>query len=157
MSTHFHGSTGENRALATFIKLMRAADTVLAVSRRIYAEAGLTDSQFGVLEALLHLGPLTPGELGKKILKSAGNLTLVIDNLVKHDLIERRESREDRRQRPVSLTAKGRELIQNLFPQHVSQIVRVMSALAEHEQDQLSDLLRKLGKHSSYTKIHLTT
>lgn len=145
MSTHFQGSTDENRALNAFIKLMRAAEAVLNATRSTYVEAGLTDSQFGVLEALLHLGPLTPGELGKKILKSAGNLTLVIDNLVKSGLVERLESTEDRRRRPVALTTQGRSLIRRLFPAHARRVARVMSSLSSDEQDRLSVLLRTLG------------
>ncbi len=148
MSTHYQGSAEEVRALDTFIKLMRATEAVLAASRRTYAEAGLTDSQFGVLEALLHLGPLTPGELGRKILKSAGNLTLVVDNLEKAGLIERLTSNDDRRRRPVTLTAEGRDLAKHLFPKHARNLSRLFRVLSDEEQEQLCDLLRKLGKNA---------
>ncbi|MEZ4683209.1 MAG: MarR family transcriptional regulator [Caldilineaceae bacterium] len=85
------------RALATYVKLSRAAD---AVHNRVNAhlqQHDLTTSQFGVLEAIYHLGPLQIGELGAKILRAAANTTLVIDNLIKRGLVYRERLLEDRR------------------------------------------------------------
>ena len=70
-------------ALGTFVKLMRAAESVSADVHKEIGEAGLSISQFGILEALYHLGPMSQKEIGAKILKSAGNITMVIDNLEK--------------------------------------------------------------------------
>lgn len=142
--THYKGTEGEKRALAAYIKLMRATEAVTARVNGIITEAGLTVSQFGVIEAIHHLGPLCQRDLARKILKSTGNLTMVIDNLEKRGLV-RRERGEDRRFLTIHLTTEGKELIAEIFPRHAEMIVREMAALAPEEQDELARLCRKLG------------
>lgn len=145
MGTHFQGDPDEIRALNTFIKLARATDAVTQrINRRLKAH-GLTASQFGVLEALYHLGPLCQTELAGKILKSTGNLTLVIDNLEQAGLVERQRDTVDRRFVSVHLTAAGQELIARIFRPHVAGVVETMSALTADEQEELASLCRKLG------------
>lgn len=136
----------EKRSLDTYIKLMRAADTVTANAQRHLAQAGLTTSQFGVIEALFHLGPLCQRDIGKKILKSSGNITTVIDNLEKRGLVKRRPGAEDRRYVAVHLTAAGEELIRELFPSHAAGIVAELGVLTPQEQEELGRLCRKLGR-----------
>lgn len=145
MGTHYEGTVKEKRALDALIKLLRAADAVSRRTREVYAKEGLTDSQFGVLESLFFLGPHTPGELSRRILKTAGNLTLVVDNLIKSGLVESVPSTEDRRRRPVALTSSGRALLAELFPRHVEGVVEAFSVLTAHEQQELDRLCRKLG------------
>jgi len=106
---------------------------------------GLTEPQFGVLEALGHLGPLRLGELSRKRLVSGGNMTCVVDNLEKEGLVERIHSTEDRRQILVRLTAKGKTLFDDIFVKHAEFIGRVASVLTEQEQETLAGLLKKLG------------
>jgi MarR family 2-MHQ and catechol resistance regulon transcriptional repressor len=103
-------------------------------------------SQFGVLEALYHLGPLSQAEIARKILKSTGNITMVIDNLEKRGLVARKRDTEDRRYYSVGLTHEGKKLIGSLFPRHAAGIVKGMNALTPSEQETLGDLCRKLGK-----------
>ncbi len=81
MPTHFSGSRAEMRTLDTFIKLTRCTDSVLARLAERNTIGNLTYSQFAVLEALYHLGPMTQGEVSRKVLKSGSNMTTVIDNL----------------------------------------------------------------------------
>ncbi len=90
---------------------------------------GLTESQFGVLEALLHLGPLCQNELADKILKSAGDLTTVIDNLERRGLVERRRDRDDRPLVAGYMTRQGERLIRTIFPHHVDVLARAFSSL----------------------------
>ncbi|HEU4563296.1 MAG TPA: MarR family winged helix-turn-helix transcriptional regulator [Gemmatimonadaceae bacterium] len=146
MSTHYQGTARERRALDAFIKLQRAASTVGA---RLYAplarEHGLTESQLGVLEAILHLGPLSQGQLCEKLLRSGSNLTTVVDNLERAGLVRRERAAEDRRVQIVDLTATGRELIGRVFPRHVQNVAELMAALTGEEQEQLARLCRKLG------------
>jgi len=99
-----------------------------------------------VLEALYHLGPLSQGELGQKILKSNANLTTVVDSLEKKGLVERERPAADRRRVEVLLTLAGTELIARVFPRHAEIIVREFSVLTAKEQQALADLLRKLGR-----------
>lgn len=136
---------GKKLALSTYVKLSRAAD---AVGNRINAhlhDYDLTTSQFGVLEAIYHLGPLQTGELGAKILKSSGNMTLVIDNLVKRGLVQRERQAEDRRCIEIHLTENGQALIEQIWPIHENGVAEVFSALSKSELEQLSALCRKLG------------
>jgi MarR family 2-MHQ and catechol resistance regulon transcriptional repressor len=102
-------------------------------------------SQFGVLEALFHLGPLCQQEIGHKILKTSGNMTMVIDNLEKRGLVVRTNDLQDRRFKRVTLTTKGRHLIKKIFPRHAQIASQIFTALTPQEQQQLGNLLKKLG------------
>lgn len=136
-------------ALDTFIKFTRANDSLGARLQHHGTTGSLTMSQFGVLEALYHLGPMCPGEISSKLLKSGGNITLVIDNLEKQGLVSRERDNEDRRMVTVSLTEAGRELISRLLPEYVKSIVEELSSLTPEEQETLGQLCRKLGKKES--------
>jgi MarR family 2-MHQ and catechol resistance regulon transcriptional repressor len=144
LRTHYKGSREEVRALNAFVKLVRASESVSTRIHRHLADDGLTVSQFGVLEAIHHLGPLSQSEIAKKVLKSTGNITLVVDNLEKRDLVKR-ERQQDRRYFAVRLTTKGRKLIGAVFPRHASKIREEMGVLSGAEQEVLGKLCRKLG------------
>ena len=145
MGTKFTGTKKEVRALDCYIKLVRAAEAVNARTAQNYLAAGLSVSQFGVLEALLHGGPLCQRDIARKILKSTGNITMVIDNLEKRQLVQRVRDAEDRRFITISLTDAGRTLIAEIFPQQVAGIVAELGALTDAEQEELGRLCRKLG------------
>ena len=142
---HFHGTTRQERALDAYVKLLRAADTVDSFLMSQLESAGLSPSQFAVLEALYHIGPLCLGELARKLLKTSGNLTMVVGNLQKRGLATRTRQAADKRFYLVSITEKGRKLIAQVFPQHVERILAAMSALSPAEQKALAALSRKLG------------
>ncbi len=146
MLTHYQGTAKERRALGTYIKLLRAADSVRNRAMDHLTGTGLTASQFGTLEMLLHRGPLCQKAIATKLLVSGGNITMVIDNLEKRGLVERRRSRDDRRYVSVTLTAPGRHLISRVFPRHVVRVVEELSTLTPAEQDLLGNLCRRLGK-----------
>ena len=145
MGTHYQGTPDEIRALDVYIKLSRAADAVTQRINKHLKEDGLTVSQFGVLEALYHLGPMCQTELAAKILRSTGNLTLVIDNLEQAGQVERQRDTVDRRFVTVHLTPAGEALIARIFQPHVQGVVETMSALTPQEQEELAALCRKLG------------
>lgn len=145
MATHYDGTAQEKLALDTYIKLWRASNAVDTTVNQHLSDFDLTTSQFGVLEALYHLGPLQPGELGTKILKTSGNMTLVIDNLVKRGLVERRRREDDRRCIDVYLTDSGSALVETIWPRHVAGIVDAFDVLTAEEQQQLGGLCRTLG------------
>ncbi len=146
MGTRYKGSPKEIRALNAFINFMRAADSVNSRMSRELARLRLTMSQFGALEVLYHLGPLSQNKLGMKLLKSSGNVTMVVDNLEKRALVKRVRSPEDRRSVSVTLTEDGQKLIEEIFPQHVGSIVAEFEVLSAREQETLRRLCRKLGK-----------
>lgn len=145
MQNRYKGTKEEARALGAYVKLMRAAESVTARIHRHLGEVDLTISQFGVLEAIYHLGPLSQVELGKKILKTSGNMTMVIDNLEQRGLARRERNVEDRRYFTVHLTDAGEKLIREFFPGHAARITAEMGMLTPSEQEQLSRLCRKLG------------
>ncbi len=144
MPTHYQGTAEEEAALNVFIKLTRATESVISRLSEI-ATHELTVSQFGTLETLYHLGPLCQGEIGKKLLKSSGNMTLVIDNLEKRNLVRRQRDTNDRRQIFVHLTDEGERLITKIFPPHLAAIVGQFKVLSAKEQATLGRLLRKVG------------
>lgn len=139
-------STEQATALDTFIKLMRAAESVSADVHRNLSRDGLTISQFGILEALFHRGPMSQKELAGKILKSAGNITMVINNLEKRGLVARERSLADRRSYLISPTPSGTALIAALFPPHAETIRKRMSVLSARDQKELGKLLKRLGR-----------
>jgi len=146
MPTHFKGTDDQIQALDLFIKLARASESFLHRCSGPMAEAGLTGTQFGVLETLWHLGPLTPSQLAAKHLKSRNNLSVVIENLDRDGLIERVHCPKDRRVQYIHLTDKGRERIELAFPHFANQVVKEAGVLTQEEQAQLCELLKRLGK-----------
>ena len=133
-------------ALGMWVKLARAANTMSTLTIRDIATYGLTEAQFGVIEALGHLGPMKVGELCAKNLSSGGNMTVVVDNLERDGLVERIRSENDRRAYIVQLTAKGKTLFHDIFVKHAKFVTDlVYSALSDEEILNLSKLLKKLG------------
>jgi MarR family transcriptional regulator, 2-MHQ and catechol-resistance regulon repressor len=145
MPTHYPGSPEQVHALNAYIRLTRAVEALSA--RLLSAEKleGLTTSQLGVLDALYYLGPMHQKDLAGKILKSTGNLSLVIDNLEKRGLVQRERLGQDRRFVTISLTAAGRGLIERVMPRHVAEITSILSTLTPEEQQTLGELCKKLG------------
>lgn len=136
-------------SLRAWIALARCYSTF---SREVSARVddyGLTLPQFGVLEALHHLGPLALGEIAEKLLVTGGNVTFVMDRLEAQGLAYRDRSDEDRRVVRARLTADGRRLIEASFPQHAVFICGLMEELTRNEQQELRRLLKKLGKSVS--------
>jgi len=133
-------------ALGLWVKLARASATCGKLADENIRSFGLTEPQFGVLECLGHLGPLTLGEISKKRLVSGGNITCVIDNLEREGFVERVPGTDDRRVVVAQLTSKGKKLFDEIFVKHARFIAKVASVLTEAEQEQLAGLLKKLGQ-----------
>lgn len=152
-SPHAPADARTQQALRTYVKLLRAAKAWLAHVEPRLAAHGFTATQLGVLEAILHLGPLTQRDLGRKVLTSAGNLTDVIDKLEARGLVVRARSAVDRRVVHVDLTSAGRSLIAALFPAHASDIAGATEGLTVAELRQLGALLRRLGKHAAQAPL----
>jgi MarR family 2-MHQ and catechol resistance regulon transcriptional repressor len=146
MPTHYKGRPEVKRALSAFINFIRAGDSISARLDGQIEMGGLTHGQFAVLEALLHLGPMNQCDLAHKLLRSGGNLTVVIDNLEKRGLVRRERQKDDRRMVVVKLTPSGHKLIAGIFPSHARAIETEMSRLTPDEQETLRTLCRKLGR-----------
>ena len=146
MPAHFEGCEGIVRALNAYINLVRASDSVLSKIAVQLESEGVTTGQFAVLEALLHLGPMCQHVLAEKLLRSGGNMTLVVDNLQKQGWVKRQRQEKDRRMVEIHLTPKGRRLITRIFPEHAKVIARVMGVLTPAELEDLRRIARKLGR-----------
>ena len=138
-------SPARERALKLFVVLQRATNAVNERLTRQVNMKELTPTEFSILEALYHKGPLLLGDVQKKILLSSGGVTYTIDRLCDKGLVERRECSSDRRARYAALTPRGEALIAKLFPLHADGIEELMSVLSAREQDELIAVLRRLG------------
>lgn len=131
--------------LKLVIALSRSTQSLQRRGLKTVKEEGLTSSQFGVLEVLYHKGDLRICEIIEKTLSTGGNMTVVIDNLEKEDLIKRYSDPRDRRATLVSITEKGRKLIEDVFPKHVDDLREIFNGLTKEEKEILLVLLKKLS------------
>lgn len=129
-----------------WLVLWKAFRAMEAHAGRSIAGLGLCQSDFGVMEALLHKGPLAVKALGEKVLLTSGSMTAAIDRLERRGWVARGGDPEDRRSRIVRLTPEGRKTIQALFRGHQRDMERATAALTASERGQLIALLKKLGK-----------
>src|SRR5512145_1149949 len=132
-------------ALKLWIVLSRAYVAVRRPLEESLAGSDLTEGEFGVLEALLHKGPLILGDLQRKILVSSGGVTYLVDRLEKRGLVERRPCEGDKRSRYAALTVRGESFVKRIFPEHAEAIRGAMEGLGETEQRIAVSLLRRLG------------
>jgi MarR family 2-MHQ and catechol resistance regulon transcriptional repressor len=123
-----------------FHSLAAHAEESLNLSR-----AGLGDSDFRVLEVLLHKGPLPVNTIGPKVWLTPGSISVAVDRLEKKALVKRKNT-HDRRVRQVELTAKGRALITKTFREHATAMEKAAGVLSKEERLILLRLLKKLGK-----------
>ena len=134
----------EALALATFTRLSRTAGKV---RRKVYSglnDTRLTESQINVLELLYNLGALPQKDIAKSLSVTGGNITMVVDNLQKRDLVGRKRWQEDRRVVHVALTDLGRETIKSYIPLHLEKVLGALGGLDTKEQEQLQTLCEKI-------------
>lgn len=149
MATKFNGSSDEKLALNCFIKLFRASEIVKNNSTRIVNEKGFSDGQFFVLDVLYHLGSLSQKLLSEKIMRTEGNLTMIISNLLKRKLIKRIRSKDDGRVFIISITQKGKSEYERTFPFFLEAVKNDFSVLTKEEKIFLQDICKKLGTAKS--------
>lgn len=135
----------EDLNLKALIALRRCTQNVEKREYQTIKEGGLTVSQFAVLEVLYHKGDLRISEIMDKILSTGGNMTVVIDNLVRENLVKRCSDPNDKRVNLISITEKGKNLISGIFPKHLENINEIFSALTADEKQNLISLLKKLS------------
>lgn len=129
-----------------FLVLWKAARAVEAYAESSVSQSQMCGSDFAVLEALLHKGPLPVNEIGKKVLLTSGSITTAVDRLENKKLVERRAHGTDRRAKIVHLTKEGRKLITQVYADHAADMERLASAsLAKKERETLIRLLKKIG------------
>jgi MarR family 2-MHQ and catechol resistance regulon transcriptional repressor len=145
MGTNFKGTEKEVKALDVYIKLIRASESLSSRINSKLDKKGLTISQFAVLDVLYNLGPLSQKDLGKKILRSGGNITMVIDNLEKQSFVERERSQEDRRFFIIHLTKKGKKFFAKIFPIFLDSVLKEFAVLTDKEQVEFQRMCKLVG------------
>ena len=132
-----------------WLVLMKAFQALMPHAAESIARTALGDSDFRVLEVLLHKGPLPVNTVGPKVWLTPGSISVAVDRLVEKGLVSRKDHPDDRRVRRVDLTAKGRALITRGFREHAAAMETAVSVLSKSERLTLLCLLKKLGKHAA--------
>ena len=141
--------TDTDLALKLYVVLHRAAAAVDRHAEADIGRHGLSTTEFAALEALFHKGDLLVGELQRKVLKSSGGITYVVDRLQDKGLVARKPCATDRRAIYASLTKRGRALMEGVFPVHAGVLKAAMAGLTKEEKRAAIDLLRRLGMGAS--------
>ena len=141
-----HGVQETPHVWLVMLKAMRALARYAAAG---IEGTGLGDSDFRVLEVLLHKGPLPVNTIGPIVDLTPGSISIAVDRLVAKGLVSRVESAEDRRVRIVALTPLGKNLIVPAFRKHAGQMKRVFSELSPEELRTLEEALKKAGKRAA--------
>ena len=139
----------DSTGVHVWLVFMKAFQALLPHAARSIKRTKLGDSDFRVLEALLHKGPLPVNTIGPKVWLTPGSISVAVDRLVKKGLVSRKDHPNDRRVRQVELTAKGRALITRGFREHAAAMENAVSVLSKNERLALLRLLKKLGKHAA--------
>lgn len=145
MGSKFKGTFEEKVSLESYIKLFRASEIVKSKISTITHSFGYSDSQFYVMDVLYHLGSLPQKVLAEKTMRTEGNITMIINNLLKRKVIKRTKSKDDGRVHLISLTEKGMAEFEKLFPEFVREVQKVFSILTKEEKLLLQNLCKKLG------------
>jgi MarR family transcriptional regulator, 2-MHQ and catechol-resistance regulon repressor len=132
-----------------WLVFMKAFQALIPHAASSIKRTELGDSDFRVLEALLHKGPLPVNTVGPKVWLTPGSISVAVDRLVKKGLVSRKGQAGDRRVRQVELTSKGRALITRGFGEHAAAMEKIASVLSGNERLTLLRLLKKLGKHAA--------
>jgi MarR family 2-MHQ and catechol resistance regulon transcriptional repressor len=140
------GFQGTDHVWLVMMKAMRALTRYAAAG---IEETGLGLSDFGVLEILLHKGPLPVNTIGPIVDLTPGSISIAVDRLFAKGLVSRIESAEDRRVRIVALTARGKALIDSAFRKHSGQMRKAFAELSPEELRSLEAALKKVGKRAA--------
>ena len=144
----------DTRGVHIWLVMVKAFHAVNGYAAHSFQSHGLGDSDFRVLEVLLHKGPLPVNTIGPKVFLTPGSISIAVDRLYEKGLVTRMESGTDRRVRVVSLTPKGRDLISTMFSVHAKDMEKLVKILTPTERVQLVNALKKLGKHAAEFAAH---
>jgi MarR family 2-MHQ and catechol resistance regulon transcriptional repressor len=135
-------------AIHTWLIMLKALQAISHFALPPILKAGLGDSDFRVLEVLLHKGPMPVNAIGTKVDLNPGSVSVAVDRLYRKGLVSRVESESDRRVRTVSLTAKGRRVFVPIFRQHAALIKRAFQDVSTEEQRQMEEVLKRIGRRA---------
>jgi MarR family 2-MHQ and catechol resistance regulon transcriptional repressor len=143
------GEMQDSSGIHVWLVLMKTFQALMPRAAESIAQTELGDSDFRILEALLHKGPLPVNTIGPKVWLTPGSISVAVDRLVKKGLVSRKDHPGDRRVRRVELTPTGRALITRGFREHAAAMEAAASVLPKNERLALLRLLKKLGKHAA--------
>lgn len=129
-----------------WLVLIKAYHSLLGFTELTLKDSGLGESEFRILEALLHKGAMPVNTIGAKVFLTPGSISVAVDRLLKRGLVTRTNSTEDRRVRTVDLTPAGRRLIDRVFAAHARQVDRLAEVLGPKERRQVARALKAFGK-----------
>src|ERR1700730_8826383 len=132
----------------TWLVMMKAMQAMTRYSLAGLEKSCLGASDFAVLEALLHKGPLPVNVIGPKVNLTTGSISVAVDRLVAKGLVSRAECAEDRRVRIVALTPRGKSVITPIFRAHVETMEKVFAGLSRHELRKLEQQWKRVGKQA---------
>ena len=135
-------------ALQAWLIMLKAWQAMSRYLLPTFLAEGLGESDFRVLEVLLHKGPMPVNAIGPKVYLNPGSVSVAVDRLFKKGFVSRVECGEDRRVRTVSLTEKGRQMFVPLFRRHTALIKRAFEDISPKELEQLEGVLKKIGKRA---------
>ncbi|HVO96878.1 MAG TPA: MarR family winged helix-turn-helix transcriptional regulator [Bryobacteraceae bacterium] len=141
--------SGKTSGVHVWLITMKAFQAIAAAAGKRLRQSGLGDSDFRVLEVLLHKGPMPVNAIGPKVFLTPGSISIAVDRLHERGLVSRVDSKQDRRVRVVDLTAKGRRLITRVFEEHAAHLEGLAEVLGPQERAKLIDSLKKLGKKAA--------
>jgi MarR family transcriptional regulator, 2-MHQ and catechol-resistance regulon repressor len=136
----------DSTGVHVWLVFMKAFQALFPHAAESIKRTELGDSDFRVLEVLLHKGPLPVNTIGPKVWLTPGSISVAVDRLVEKGLVSRKDHPDDRRVRQVELTAKGRALITRGFREHACAMETAVGVLSKNERLTLLRLLKKLGK-----------
>lgn len=134
-----------------WLVLIKAYHSLLGFTEHTLQDSGLGESEFRILEALLHKGPMPVNTIGPKVFLTPGSISVAVDRLLKRGLVTRTNSTEDRRIRVVDLTPAGRKLIERVFASHARQVDKLAEVLSAKERRQIARGLKAFGKAAAHT------
>src|SRR6266550_1847639 len=155
MSVQKQESLTGGSGVHVFLVLWKAARAAEGYAEKSISGLEMCGSDFAVLEALLHKGPLAVNQIGKKVLLTSGSITVAVDRLEKKGFVERRAHGTDRRARIVHLTKAGRKLITSIYADHAADMERLAAAsLTRVERETLIRLLKQIGFQAAGKSKH---
>lgn len=131
--------------LKIFIGMSRVLNSINRKTAKVHKKYGLTSAQFAVLEALYHKGDLSVGQVQEKILSTSGTIPVIVKNLEKCHLLEKKQDDIDKRKYILHITEKGRELMDQVYPENEAIILEMFNKWEVSEQEEILGYLKKFG------------
>jgi MarR family 2-MHQ and catechol resistance regulon transcriptional repressor len=142
--------SGKTSGTQLWLVLIKAYHSLLAFTEHTLRDSGLGESEFRILEALLHKGAMPVNTIGPKVFLTPGSISVAVDRLLKRGLVTRTNSPTDRRVWMVDLTVPGKRLIEQVFAAHSAQVDELGQVLSAKERRQITRGLKALGKAAAH-------